>query len=174
MTALAAASDRAPAARRFGLELRRAVKARGSSQRRLAAELGLNRGRIANWAAGTASPTVEMAERMADALMWPRLTDLARAGRTLTCVPCGRTFVAEGKGPQRYCSLDCKRFQGSKRVPGRRDLTRAVLERRVNRYSEAVAAMCAGCEPSGLCRTAECPLQIAGVSPLPLAREALA
>lgn len=174
MTALAATSDRAPAARRFGLELKRAVRARGTSQRRLAADLGLNRGRIANWCAGTASPTLEMAERMADALMWPRLTDLARAGREITCVACGRTFTAEGQGPQRYCSLDCRRFQNAKRVPGRRDLTRVVLERRVDRFRAAVDAMCAGCEPAGLCQTAECPLQLAGVSPFPLSKEAIA
>jgi hypothetical protein len=38
-------------------------------------------------------------------------------------------------------------------------------------YTAAVAAMCAGCEPEGLCRTPECPLRT--VSPLPIAGEAV-
>jgi DNA-binding XRE family transcriptional regulator len=36
----------------------------------------------------------------------------------------------------------------------------------VDAYQDAIAGMCAACEPDGLCRTAECPLR--GVSPLPL------
>lgn len=37
----------------------------------------------------------------------------------------------------------------------------------VDAYQDAVSAMCASCEPDGLCRTPECSLR--GVSPLPLA-----
>lgn len=171
---LAETSERRSGARRLGLELRRALVTRGSSQRRLAGDLALNRGRIANWCAGTSLPSVEVAERLADHLVWPALADLARKARERTCDACGRLFVVETPSPQRYCSNDCRIFQNAKRVPGRRDLTRSVLERRVTRYRDAVTAMCAGCEPSGLCRTPDCPLQLAGVSPLAVARESIA
>lgn len=40
-------------------------------------------------------------------------------------------------------------------------------QRRLDGYAEAIDAMCRGCEPEGLCRTAECPLR--AFSPLPLA-----
>lgn len=172
MSTLAVGSDRIPAARRFGGELRRALAARDVSQRRFAADAGINRGRMANWIAGTSLPSLETAEAIADRLMWPKLADLARAGRERVCDACARPFVVETPSPQRYCSIECRRFQNGKRVPGRRDLTRSVLERKVSRYSAAVAAMCAGCEPSGICRTAECPIQLAGLSPLPLSRGA--
>lgn len=172
MSTLAQGSDRTPHARRFGTEFRRALAAREKSIRGFSSESGLNRGRMANWLAGTSLPSVETAEALADMLMWPRLADLARAGRERVCDACGKSFIVETPSPQRYCSIECRRFQNGKRVPGRRDLTRSVLERRVNRYSAAVAAMCAGCEPSGICQTAECPIQLAGLSPLPLARTA--
>lgn len=173
MSALAPSSDRVAGARRWGNELRKAVGARGYSQRRLAADIGISRSRIGNWACGDSLPSVETASRIADLLMWPSLVDLARAGREKTCDACGRVFTVETPSPQRYCSTDCRRFKAKSRE-ARRDLTRAVLERRANRYRDAVAAMCAGCEPSGLCRTAECPLQVAGVSPLPIAKGAVA
>lgn len=169
---LAADSTRLPAARRFGIELHKALKERRVTTRGLAADMGIGRSRIGNWSAGTSLPPVDLAERLADRLVWPSLASIARSGREKACDACGRLFVVETPSPQRYCSLDCRRFQNAKRVPGRRDLTRAVLERRTVRYQNAVAAMCAACEPGGLCRTPECPLQQAGVSPLAIARTA--
>ena len=47
---------------------------------------------------------------------------------------------------------------------GRHDAREAVAA--VDAYQDAVAGMCAACEPEGLCRTPECPLR--GVSPLAL------
>lgn len=166
---LGADSARLPAARRFGIELHKALAAQCVSTRGLAADMGISRSRIGNWSAGTSLPSVELAERLADRLMWPALADIARRGRERVCDACSRTFVVETASPQRYCSVDCRRFQNAKRVPGRRDLTRAVLERRTVRYQTAIAAMCAACEPSGVCRTCDCPLQLAGVSPLSIA-----
>lgn len=75
--------------------------------------------------------------------------------------------------PRRYCSTDCQRFH-SKLAGASRDLSRSVVERRANRYATAIASMCAACEPAGLCRTASCPLQVAGVSPFPLAKDSAA
>jgi hypothetical protein len=160
---LTAGSDRTTAARRFGLELRRALAARDATIRGFAAEAGIGRTRLQNWIAGTSLPPVQTAERVADLLMWPRLAELARAGRERTCDDCGRSFVVETASPQRYCSPECQRAH-NKIAGTSRDLRRAVLERRVRRFTGAVEAMCAACEPSGVCRTPDCPLQVAGVS----------
>lgn len=168
---LSPTSDRLAGARRFGLELARALDARHQTQRGFARDNAFGRTRIVNWVAGESLPSVETADRVADILMWPKLSALARAARGRTCDGCGRAFVVDTPAPTRFCSPDCRRFKAKSRN-ARRDLTRAVLERRVHRYSAAVAEMCAGCEPSGVCRTAECPLQVAGVSPLTVARSA--
>lgn len=165
---LSATSDRLAGARRFGLELRRAMAERKVTQRGLARDHAFGRTRIVNWVQGDSLPSVETADRLADVLMWPRLSDLARAARERTCDGCGRPFVVESPTPTRYCSVECRRFRAKARAA--RDLSRATMERRVNRYQDAVAAMCAACEPSGVCRTPDCPLQIAGVSPLAVAR----
>lgn len=167
---LSATSDRLAGARRFGLELRRAMAERKVTQRGMARDHEFGRTRIVNWVQGDSLPSVETADRLADLLMWPSLSTLARAARARTCDGCLRPFVVESPTPTRYCSVECRRFRAKARAA--RDVTKATMERRVNRYREAVAAMCAGCEPSGVCRTPECPLQIAGVSPLSVARSA--
>lgn len=163
-------SDRLAGARRFGLELRKALAARGETQRGFSRSAGVGRTRLVNWVNGESLPPVEMASRLADLLTWPRLADLARAARERTCDGCGRVFVVESPAPTRYCSVDCRRFRAKAR--GARDLSGAVLERRVSRYRDAVNAMCAACEPGGVCQTPDCPLQVAGVSSLSVARRA--
>jgi hypothetical protein len=160
-----------PAARRFGAELRVALAARGQTQRGFARDHDMGRSRLSNWVAGSSVPSVETAERIADVLMWPKLAELARAAYRLRCGGCGREFTVCTNGPARYCSEACRRYH-TKLAGASRDLSRAVLERRAAMYAAAVAAMCAACEPSGLCRTTDCPLQVAGVSPLALARSA--
>jgi DNA-binding XRE family transcriptional regulator len=166
---LASDSGRIPAARRFGAELRVALAARGMTQRGFARTNDVGRSRLANWVTGSSVPSVETAERIADALMWPKLADLARAAYRINCGGCGQEFTALTNGPARYCSEACRRYH-TKLAGASRDLSRAVLERQAARYATAIAAMCAACEPSGLCRTADCPLQVAGVSPLAVAR----
>lgn len=158
----------------FGLELRLALKTRDQTQRGLCAGTSISRSRLANWVTGTSLPSVETAEHLADLLMWPRLAVLCRKARTRACDSCGRTFAVESPSPQRYCSLECRRFHAKVVDAGGRDYTRAVLERRTRRYRDAVAAMCAGCEPSGICRTPSCPLQVGGVSPFAIAKDAVA
>lgn len=168
MSVLTPGSSRQIGARRFGRELRTALSERGHTARGFSREHGVSRSRLVNWMAGESLPPVETASRIADILMWPRLADLARKGRERACDDCGRVFTVETPTPQRYCSTECKR-QHAKVAAGSRDLTRAVLERRVVRYQSAVAAMCAACEPQGVCRTPSCPIQEAGVSPARLA-----
>jgi hypothetical protein len=156
-------SDRQTGARRFGLELRRALAERGETVRGFSASAGIGRTRLQNWLSGDSLPAVQTAERVADLLMWPRLAELARAGRERACDDCGRVFTVETASPQRYCSTECKRAH-NKVAGSSRDLSRAVMERRVRRLTGAVELMCRACEPSGVCRTPDCPLQVAGVS----------
>jgi hypothetical protein len=168
---LSADSPRRAGARRFGLELRRAIRARKTSARAIARDHPVGRTRLQNWLSGSSLPSVERAEWLADLLLWPELVDLARAARLRACDTCGREFVVEHASPARYCSHACRSHQ-AKRVGARRDLSRAVLQRRVALLDQAIGAMCADCEPSGLCQTPNCPLQLAGVSPAQLIRSA--
>jgi hypothetical protein len=168
---LSAASPRRAGARRFGLELRRAMRERDQTARGISRAHAIGRTRLQNWLAGSSLPSVERAEQLADLLTWPLLVDLAREARLRDCDACGREFVVEHASPARYCSLACRRFQ-AKRAGARRDLSRAVLQRRVELLDGAVARMCGECEPSGVCQTPTCPLQLAGVSPAPVARSA--
>lgn len=160
---LTAGSDRTTGARRFGLELRRALGERGQTVRGFSRANGIGRTRVQNWLEGSSLPPVQTAERVADLLMWPRLAELARQGRERACDDCGRVFTAESPTPQRYCSTECKRTH-NKVAGASRDLSRAVMERRARRLTGAIEAMCRACEPSGVCRTPDCPLQVAGVS----------
>lgn len=168
MTAISSASPLIHSARRFSLALRAAVKSSGLRQRDIADALGIGRSRVANWVAGTSLPSVELAERLADVLTWPSLVEIAAEARRRPCDNCGKSFVAAEHSPARYCSVACRRNM-VKQAEGRRDLSRAVLARRVAILDRAVGTMCSECEPTGVCRTPECPLQIAGVSPNRLA-----
>lgn len=164
MSAIGKASPLAVSARRFGLALDNAVERSGMTGVQVARALGINRSRIANWKSGTSLPSQELAERLADVLCEPRLAKLVSDARRRPCDNCGKPFIAAEASPARYCSVACRRNM-VKQVEGRRDLSRAVLQRRVALLDRAIASMCAECEPSGLCQTPTCPLQIAGVSP---------
>lgn len=74
---------------------------------------------IGLYRAGRNLPTMETADRLAQALDWPTLRDLAQNGRRSTCVLCGRGIVTEGGRPRLYCGPECqwlavKRAQGNK------------------------------------------------------------
>jgi transcriptional regulator with XRE-family HTH domain len=196
-------SPRRVGAAKFGAELRAAMEARGVSAKRLAPAAGVAVSAVAMWKAGSNLPRTDTALRVAEVLSWPRLAQMARDARSHECVRCGTSFVNDGGGPKRFCSIDCRdvdvqlraRGQGSvladviagelERAPGiRTRVLRSALdewrrsdskrqsrlrrsERAVETVRAAVAEMCAGCEPEGICRTPECPLR--SVSPLPLA-----
>lgn len=204
---LSPTSPRRVAAAAFAAELRRAMAARKVSTKRLAEAIGTGTSAVALYRAGDNLPRTDTAARLAEALDWPKLVGIARAGRALACGRCGRTFVNEGGGPKIYCSAECRevatmlrsrpatgglydtvmselgRVHGTTQPVSRRTLTRAAAEyrrseskrqtrsrtteRRLLTIQAAVDAMCAGCEPLGVCRTADCALR--AVSPLPLA-----
>jgi transcriptional regulator with XRE-family HTH domain len=165
---LSASSARRIGAMRFGTVLREEMVRADVGQVRLARSVGISSSAIGQYRLGHNVPTVEVAQRLDDALGIHRLAALARAARLLTCDNCGREFHVEAGSPKRYCTPECRRVSEKKREPGP-EATRnraIVAERSLSVYRGVVAAMCASCEPSGLCRTTSCPLR--SVSPLPL------
>ena len=115
---LSAGSPRAVHALRFGAELKRAMTARKASTHRLAAASGCGRSAIANWRCGGNLPRVDTATRLAEALHWPRLVDIASAGRSRPCARCGRVISTEGSGAKRFCGPSCREVDQQLRSPG--------------------------------------------------------
>lgn len=115
---LSPGSPRLLAARRFGAELRRAMTARRVGTLRLAAAAACTPGAIGTWKAGTNLPRTATAARLAEVLGWPRLAEIAAAGRTVRCARCGREFTYQGGAPARFCSADCREIDAQLRAPG--------------------------------------------------------
>ncbi len=160
----------------FAYELRRAMTERGVTTRQLADMLGCSQNLVISARKPTWRPVHHFAVAMAEALTCDRLAELSLAANTRTCLHCRATFViTRTHGTERrYCSKGCqvnaahayqRRLERDKAT---RERSRRLLDERLTLHQEAVAAFCKGCEPEGLCRTAECPLR--SVSPLPLAR----
>jgi transcriptional regulator with XRE-family HTH domain len=110
-------SSRLVHARRFGAELDRAMKSRGVGARPVVAATGVTRTSIRGWRRGDNIPRTETAQRLADALAWPKLVAIAREARTAACERCGRSFVNEGGGPKRYCNEGCRLVDEQLRRP---------------------------------------------------------
>jgi hypothetical protein len=164
---ISANSTRRYAAREFGLELNRAMKARGIGRRRLAELMGMKSASIiAWWRAGEGLPRLENAVRLAECLDWDRLVAIVSRVRELPCDNCGNPFVNEGGGPKRYCSERCREVKAKVRAGGTSRGRADVAERALVDHRAAVAAMCRGCEPEGRCHQQACALR--PVSPLPL------
>ena len=178
----------------FGVELQKALDVRGVSQNELARVIGCGHTTLWHYRFGRTLPKVARATEMAVALDWPKLRTLVLAARTRVCrrVGCGGAFINDiGSEAKRYCSLDCLKVQASAKQAesrarragqtGSHQARRAHVQRlraavrhadeRAGRLTAAVAAMCAACEPEGLCRDAVCPLR--AVSPLPLRAAAI-
>ena len=100
--------------------------------------------------------------REVDAMLRDRapVSELADAVRAEVARVHGTTAVISRKALTR--ALDVYGRSEAKRVTRNRS-----LERRAQTIQAAVDAMCAGCEPAGVCRTPECALR--SVSPLSLA-----
>jgi len=152
---------------RFGRELERAMKARGVGTRTIAEPIGASRTSVMYWRTGRMLPRIETARRLAEVLDWPKLESLAIDLRRKRCAVDGVEFVDDSGSDNRvYCSPACQRVK-EKRVAGVDTRQRAAIaERALQRHQRAVAAYCGGCEPSGRCVTADCPLR--PVSPLQL------
>jgi transcriptional regulator with XRE-family HTH domain len=168
---LSPGSPRRAAAKRFGSELRKAMKRTGVGQGHLAASLGIGESAIRNWLAGNNLPRLDSAQLLAAGLTAPILVDIVLEAREGACEGCGKRYVNEGGGPKRFCSNECRDIAEKIRTAKGDTRSRAtVAERRLRDHMAAVDAMCRGCEPEGLCRDTECALR--PVSPLPVALRA--
>lgn len=182
-------SPKAAKAQAFGAELVRACRARGVTFNELARSIGIGRTALDHYRSGSVLPKTATATAMAQALDWPQLRELIAQARTFVCARpgCSRTFRNEGGGPRRYCSGSCVRMAEAQRNASRRLRQAAhkddgrvraaataqlrsaarIADERAVMAETAIAAMCASCEPDGLCRDGDCPLR--AFSPLPLA-----
>lgn len=181
-------SPKALKAAAFGRELTKAMVARDIPVKELARAAGVGRNSITNYRDGAIFPKTVTSRLLAEALDWPKLAVLGVEGRSFTCerAGCGRIYQHESGGPRKYCSLTCQRQAEAERMATRRLRQAAqtndprkrsaalaqlrsaakIADERARVLEMAVAAMCKGCEPLGLCRTPECELR--PVSPLPL------
>ena len=149
--------------------LRTAMTRRGVIQRSLAARLGVGDSTVAGWLTG-AVPSLRYSRPLAEALDWPSLADLVREARTTPCPVCGRLKV-HGSNVGRYCGDRCRNVANARRQRDIEGKPGVLAQHRVKVYDEAVDELCRRwCEPEGLCRDGTCPIQKAGLSPLPLAK----
>lgn len=187
---IAPTSPQAASAAAFGRELVKACETRGVLRTELHRTTGIGRTALDNYRTGASLPKLEVARTLAVALEWPRLAEIVKRARTKTCARCGRPFHNDGgnQGAKRYCSPACREVARADAIASRRTrqagqtgdgrrryqaLARLrsgirIAEQRAAELQDAIAAMCADCEPEGLCRTPACPLR--GFSPLPMAR----
>lgn len=184
-------SPKALKARAFGDELVKALKARNVPLKEVARAVGISHTAIDHYRVGSILPKTATAGALAEALDWPKLALLVEQARTFRCERpgCSRTYRHEGGGPRKYCTPLCVRQAEAQRAGSTRlrqagqtgdgrlraaaiaQLRSAarIADERAQLAEGAIAAMCADCEPVGLCRQPECPLR--SLSPLPLAGE---
>lgn len=183
-------SPKAAPAAAFGRELVKAVTVRAVPLKELERATGVGHTSLDNYRRGLILPKTEVALTLAATLDWPRLREIVLEARTRTCHrrACPRSFRNEGGNRKIYCSEMCRRIAENERVtsrrlrqagqtgserPARNAVERmrsglAIAEDRSQMLAQAIGAMCVGCEPEGICRTADCPLR--PFSPLPLGR----
>jgi DNA-binding XRE family transcriptional regulator len=152
---------------RFGRELERAMKKRDVGRRPVAAAIGASDTSVMYWRTGRILPRIVTAQKLAEALEWPRLASLAIELRKKRCIVDDVEFVDDSGSDNRvYCSVSCQKVKGKRDVGIDRRTRAAIAEGRLKLHQDAVIAFCAACEPGGRCYAAECELR--PVSPLPL------
>ena len=109
--------------------------------------------------------SLEDVATLADHFEDQTLIQRAIAERTKVCDWCQRQFVARRQF-QRFCARSCSTRVSRDKVRDRRHQQYTV---RATALEETIDLMCRSCEPSGLCRQADCPIQLRGHSPFPLA-----
>jgi transcriptional regulator with XRE-family HTH domain len=140
----------------FSARLRATMRARGVTRNGLAAEIGVTGTMIGFYCRANYMPRPDIGVRIADFLDDPTLATLAANGRQIRCAICGR-LTWRGVTRRRYCSSECW-AKSRDAVPDGASAPQAAID-----------AFCLGCEPEGMCRTPECPLQ--PFSPLPLMQQ---
>jgi transcriptional regulator with XRE-family HTH domain len=158
----------------FATELRRVMGRKGLQPTSLARLVGMDRSVIDNLVRGRARPMLDTAAKLGEFLDADNLVPLAITTRQADCPICGDTFIDYGRKVRRYCSDSCRKtYHRRAQVPRNEARTASGLRRsnkRLKKLRAAVDEMCRTCEPEGFCRDAACPLQVAKVSPLQLAR----
>lgn len=149
----------------------------GLSWAKLAARAGVSKVHLKRVAYGGGLASMEVTAKLAEAIPAPSLVSIMGRIRSRRCPRCGVGFQVESHGRHRvYCSDDCQNKASRERTHDRQ-YRGVVSELRTTRdrlvvLSDAVGAFCRSCEPDGQCQMAECELR--AVSPLPLARRAIA
>lgn len=150
-------------------ELRKAMAARAITSKHLAVVLGVAPTTISGWRNGVI-PRLTASARLADSLDWPGIADAVREARTSPCPVCGRLAV-HGSGVGRYCSRRCQNTANNRNRRAVAGKPGVLAQARLKVFEGAIDELCRRwCEPAGLCRDASCPIQSAGLSPLPLAK----
>jgi transcriptional regulator with XRE-family HTH domain len=158
-------------ARRWGSELRRVMIDNSVPILALAEAIGTSKSSVAQARSGRYLPSLQMASRYAEALMYPYLSTLCAELRTRTCEICEREFVEDHAGghPQRWCDKECQNIGRSRIRRGKTaeetEKRYSVWKRRAKDRQRAIDVMCWTCEPEGACRQEECALR--AHSPLP-------
>ena len=138
----------------------------------LARAAGLHSQTVGAWMRGESLPSLDNARKAADALDTPRLARLIVELRTIVCAVCDREFVDASLNLRtRYCSIRCAQRavdEKTQRVSANKEYMRG---RRLALYQRVVDSFCRDCEPEGVCRDADCLIQAADLSPLPMAKD---
>jgi len=142
MQPLSSTSQRRSIAPKFAAELRKAIRARQGSVKRVCEATHVPRSNLGYYLAGRNLPTIYEVVKA-------EIDDARASGG-----PVRRAALEVGLAV--YVRSDSKRHE---------KFTRA--QRRIDGYAEAIDTMCRTCEPEGLCRDDGCPLR--AFSPLPLA-----
>lgn len=182
-------SPKAVKAAAFGRALVRACHKRNVPLNELSRATGVGHTSLDNYRRGLILPKIEVARTLAAVLDAPELARMIEVARTFECARagCPKTFRNDTGAPRKYCSDFCRRIAENVRIAQRRARSAGqtgdartrtavisnlraglrIADERLSLLSGAIEAMCAGCEPEGICRTASCPLR--PFSPLPLA-----
>lgn len=134
-----------PAHTRFASVMRRVMERDGYTRASLAAALGVTPTMVGYWRYGRYLPGLLALDRLVALFPDDRIGSIVMEARTGRCV-CGSTFDRE-QSRRAYCSFACQR--AAHRLGGRKADAR----------QDAIDAMCAGCEPEGICRDDACALR---------------
>ena len=152
---------------RYAVALRRTLRARGLRSKDLAVMVGVSVTTVSAWLHGQV-PLLPNSVLIADALDAPLLAAIVRELRTSPCAVCGRRRV-HGSNAGRYCGRRCQHADEGRRRRAISGKPGVLAQHRLKVVDEAIDRLCRRwCEPEGLCRDASCPIQAAGLSPLPL------
>jgi hypothetical protein len=143
--------------------LRSDLVKRQLTQKSLGAAVGIHQRSVSCYVTGQSFPSMAVALRMSEALVDPAIIEIVRQARTARCrlESCGRSFIRDGvaTGVRIFCSSEC---QMASKKGGR-------VARLYSPERKAIDAMCAECQPDGICQNDECPLRT--FSPYPFVNE---